>query len=77
MWDPQVRVCRIRILDFEERVKAMRIFLDVPGDRYTYPGHIMVITREQLEALERAKVAFEYLVPAVPNNGQGTASGQS
>jgi hypothetical protein len=58
----------IRIPDYQERLKALRVFLDVQAERYRYPNNEMAVTKAHIDALEREHIAFEYLYPRNGND---------
>lgn len=66
----------IRFPDQEDRIKAVEVFLDVPVTRYVLPGGDMVVTKDHLDALDRAKIAYVLISKTRPN-GSNFAPGQS
>lgn len=57
----------IRFPNRKEHRRAIMVLLDVGGESLGLPDYQMVVNEEQVRALTRAKVRFEYLSPVAPN----------
>jgi hypothetical protein len=58
----------IRIREEKDRARAIAALLPVREARVTFPGNIMGVTGEHIEALKREKIPFEYVSKTA--NGQ-------
>jgi hypothetical protein len=63
----------IRIPKKKEYKRAIMALLDLPqGEYLALPDYQMVVTDEQVHALERAQVAFTYLSRTAPDGTNAT-----
>jgi hypothetical protein len=62
----------IRFPTRKEHKRGLLALLEVPGEFLGLPDYQMVVTEEQVRALEQANVTFEYLSKTAPNGTSGT-----
>jgi hypothetical protein len=65
----------IKFADKETRIRAIGVFRHVDVTRVRFPGDVMGVTDEHIEALRKANVPFQF-VSKEPPNGTGSASVQ-
>jgi hypothetical protein len=66
----------IKFPDRESRVRAIGVFRDVQVTRVRFPGDIMGVADEHIQALTKANIPFQY-VSKEPANGKGSPVVQS
>ena len=73
-----IRTYYIKLPDREAHQKAIEVFMDqnVNQDRLVFPNHVMGVSLEHIQALERANVPF-VMNSGRKWNGQGATSIQS
>ncbi|HMC89722.1 MAG TPA: hypothetical protein VKI17_09240, partial [Gemmataceae bacterium] len=63
----------IRFPNRKEHQKGLMAVLSVPRESLGLPDYQMVVTNEHIQALEAAKVRFEYLSKTAPNGKNSTS----
>lgn len=66
----------IRFPDKETREHAIGVFHGVRVTRVRFPGDIMGVTDQHIQALKEARIPFQY-VSKEPSNGQNSPAVQS
>jgi hypothetical protein len=51
----------IRFADQDTRLRAIRVFFEVPFSRVRFPGNVMGLTDEHIRALKKARIQFIYV----------------
>jgi hypothetical protein len=63
----------IRFPNQKEDQRGLMILLEAGGEVLGLPNREMVVTSEQIKALEQAKVRFEYLSKTAPDGTHPTS----